>query len=71
MNADRHEPETVTKISFESAGGGEAAPSLTIAGVKSDIVNQPEKIMQLMDILELPKGTNARILYSASDVVAR
>jgi hypothetical protein len=60
-----------TEIRFESKGAAAQLPTLTITGIKSELINRPEKIQQLMDLLELPEGTDARIVYSAGDVVVR
>lgn len=59
-----------TEIRFESKGAARL-PTLTISGIASELINRPEKIQQLMDLLELPEGTDARIVYSAGDVIVR
>jgi hypothetical protein len=61
---------TYTEIRFESKGAAQL-PTLTISGVKSELINRPDKIRQLMDLLELPEGTDARIVFSAGDVIVR
>jgi hypothetical protein len=58
-------------ISFEGPRVGKTAPTITITGMAADQLKRPEKILKLMDFLELPEGTNARIIYSADDVVVR
>jgi hypothetical protein len=58
-------------ITFEGPKVGSTAPTITITGVSADQLKRPEKIMKLMDFLELPQGTNARIVYSADDVIVR
>lgn len=56
-----------TEISFQTKGVEQA--SLTIEG--ADLSKAPDKIRQLMDVLELPKGTNATVTLIASDVIVR
>ena len=58
-------------ITFEGPGVGKTAPTITITGLAADHLKRPEKIMKLMDFLELPVGTNARIIYSADEVIVR
>lgn len=58
-------------ITFEGPKVGATGPTITITGVGADQLKRPEKIMKLMDFLELPEGTNARIVYSADDVIVR
>jgi hypothetical protein len=58
-------------ISFEGPKLGQTAPTVTITGVPTEELKRPEKIMKLMELLELPEGTNARIVYSTSDVIVR
>jgi hypothetical protein len=58
-------------ITFEGPQVGKTAPTVTITGIAADQLKHPDKIMKLMDFLELPKGTNARIIYSADDVIVR
>lgn len=63
--------EKKVQISFEGPGIAKDTPTVTITGLAADHVNRPERIMKLMELLELPEGTNARIVYSASDVIVR
>lgn len=63
--------QSETQVTFEGCGDDINAPKLTIAGVDADFVNRPDRIFQLMDLLELPKGTSARIVYTTSDVIVR
>lgn len=60
-----------TEIVFESKGKTTAAPqTLTISG-PTDLRNAPEKVLQLMDLLELPKGTKATVKVTAASSVVR
>jgi hypothetical protein len=58
-------------ITFEGPKAGKETPTVTITGLSADQLKRPEKIMKLMEFLELPAGTNARIVYSAVDVIVR
>jgi hypothetical protein len=65
--------ETViqTEIVFESTGKKKGAPqTMTIYG-PADLRSAPEKILQLMDLLDLPKGTKATIKVTAASSVVR
>ncbi len=65
---DRNDCET--QICFEGPGVTDTT-TLAIKGVKPEFINRPEKILQLMDVLDLPKGTNARVVYTTTDVIVR
>lgn len=67
--SETHHPKT--HISFEGSKVGGSAPTITITGMPTDQLKRPEKILKLMEILELPEGTNARIVYSTDDVIVR
>ena len=68
MSEKRH-PRT--DIVFEGPGIKGDAPTISVTGIPNDQLKRKEKILQLMDLLELPKGTNARIVFSAEDVIVR
>jgi hypothetical protein len=60
-----------TEIVFEGTGKKKPEPqTLTISG-PTDLRNAPEKILQLMDLLELPKGTKATVKVTAASSVVR
>jgi hypothetical protein len=67
MNATNAKAE----ITFESRDGKDIGPMLTVRGASPEILKQGDKIRQIMDILDLPKGTNARLVYEAGDVIVR
>lgn len=56
-----------TEIAFEKEGVQKG--TLTIDGV--DLSKDPEKVRKLMELLDLPQGTNATITLVASDVIIR
>jgi hypothetical protein len=58
---------TELKFEHEQAKG----PVLTIEGADIDLAAHPEKILQLMDLLDLPKGSRATITVTASTSVVR
>lgn len=57
------------EIVFESKRTGKAGVKIT--GVSRKLIENPERIRELMDLLELPKGTNARVIVETSDVIVR
>lgn len=63
--------EKVTEITFESAAAEATGSTLEVKGIPADLLRSPEKIRQLMDLLELPEGTNARITVVSSSVIVR
>ena len=65
------EPSESIEVSFEARESTEEGPKLLISGVDADVLRQPEKIRQLMDLLELPEGTNARLVFTTMDVIVR
>lgn len=61
----------VTEITFEHGSAGAAAASLKLHGASSNLLRSPEKIRELMDLLELPEGTNARVTVVSASVIVR
>jgi len=61
-----------TEITFESTGKAKKMEpqTLTITGT-TDLRGTPEKILQLMDLLNLPKGTKATLKVTAASTVVR
>jgi len=60
-----------TQITFEVPGMKGEPPTVTFSGVPSEKIKRPEQILKLMDLLELPDGTNAQILFTSRDSVVR
>lgn len=50
---------------------GEAAPSLVISGDVPNLHNDPQRIHQLLDLLNLPKGTEVKVVTTAASVIVR
>jgi len=44
---------------------------IQMADVKGDLSKSPEKIKQLMDLLDLPKGTNAVVRVTVASSIVR
>jgi len=61
---------TTTEISFETKTG-EPLVKIQMADVKGDLSKSPEKIKQLMDLLDLPKGTNAVVRVTVASSIVR
>jgi hypothetical protein len=59
------------QITFEGPHLPPEPPTVTITGFLPEHINRPERIRKLMDLLDLPEGTNARVVYSAEDVIVR
>lgn len=71
MEAAMAGAENKAHITFEGPNLPGDTPTVTITGLPAGHVNRPERILKLMELLELPKGTNARIVYSVEDVIVR
>ncbi len=54
-----------------STPGGTTRQSLTITGPMRNLHDSPEKVRQLLDLLELPEGTQVEISTRASSVIVR
>jgi hypothetical protein len=63
--------ERTAEIAFETGGSGEPGPSIKLNGIPEEVLRSPEKIRKLMELLELPEGTNARVTVSTSTLVIR
>lgn len=68
MTAEESGPLELS-IEFEGKGGPKSA--LKISGVSADLLRDPERVRKLMDVLDLPEGTNARVRYIGTDVIVR
>jgi hypothetical protein len=60
--------ETKTELQI---GGDAAGPSLVISGQVGDLHNDPAKVHQLLDLLKLPKGTQVKVMTTATSVIVR
>ena len=58
-------------VTFTSTDGKDVGLTLHVSGLSPEILKQGDKIKKIMDILELPPGTNARLVYQADDVIVR
>ena len=67
------EKQTVhrAELKFEHQQAGTKGPLLTIEGANIELASNPEKVLQLMDLLDLPKGTRATVTVTASTSVVR
>ena len=51
--------------------GGDPAKSITVSGDIAHLHDDPEKIHQLLDLLDLPKGTEVKVVTQAAHVIVR
>lgn len=58
-------------IEFEGPKGAAREPAVRLSGIPAELARSPEKIRQLMDLLELPEGTNARVTVMTASVIVR
>lgn len=66
MSSHKH---PTTYVEIESPQG--AAVTISVGGASAGVLKNPEKIRQIMEVLELPEGTTARIISVAGDVIVR
>ena len=64
-------PEGHAEIAFERPREAAHEPAVKLTGVPAEVARSPEKIRQLMDLLELPDGTSARVTIPATSVIVR
>lgn len=60
---------TETEICIESPN--KEASSLTISGISEDFSKSPDKVHKLLDLLDMPKGTQVTISTKASTSIVR
>ena len=60
--------ETKTKLHVEENAAGH---SVVISGQVGDLHSNPEKVHQLLDLLNLPKGTQVKVVTTATSVIVR
>lgn len=52
-------------------GDAATGQSVVISGQVGDLHNDPQKIHQLLDLLDLPKGTQVKVMTTATSVIVR
>jgi hypothetical protein len=66
----KQQVEVKLEIHPPAATAGGAAP-VTITGVAIDLHSDPKKVHQLLDLLNMPQGTEVKVLTSASSSIVR
>lgn len=61
--------EKTALVEFEV--GEKAAPQIKLTGVDPELLRDPQRIRKIMEALDLPEGTKARVAYFGDDVVVR
>jgi hypothetical protein len=51
--------------------GNDPVKSITVSGDIADLHDNPGKIHQLLDLLDLPKGTEVKVVTQAAHVIVR
>lgn len=65
MTIDKTTQETELHITAKGAD------PITIKGNLASLHNDPKKIHQLLDLLEMPQGTEVRVITQAASVIVR
>lgn len=66
----KSEHNTTTELRIISRDSG-AAKSITLSGDITNLHDDPNKIHQLLDLLNLPKGTEVKVVTQAAHVIVR
>jgi hypothetical protein len=69
--AKRKQTTTRTRVEFRTKAGVEPAIVLELTGAAAEIHSDPKKLRALMEMLQLPKGTVAKIEVSVSSAIVR
>lgn len=67
--AERKQEGEVGEVAFEVPG--REAEKVKLTGISKEVLRSPEKIKQLMDVLELPEGTNALVSVKVTSAIVR
>lgn len=59
------------KTELQVSPPGTASPTLVISGDLPNLHNDPARIHQLLDLLNLPKGTEVKVVTTAASVIVR
>lgn len=62
---------TEVRLEISPPAGQGAAKPMVITGAPHDLHSDPQKIHQLLDLLNMPKGTEVKVMTTASSVVVR
>ena len=62
--------KAATETELQIASKNSDTP-ITLKGNLSALHDNPQKIHQLLDILDLPKGTEVRVITKAASVIVR
>ncbi len=60
-----------SQVTLEILPPQATAPALTIAGAVDQLHQDPKRIHQLLDLLEMPKGTEVRVVTMAATSIVR
>ncbi len=62
---------THQELQIDSGREEQETSTLVISGVPSEAYKDPDKIRQILDILEMPKNTTVRVTTKAASSVVR
>jgi hypothetical protein len=65
------EKPPTTYVEIETPDADTVSVSISVSGHNSALLKKPEMIRKIMEVLELPAGTRARIVSVAGDVIVR
>lgn len=63
--------QPTTEVRLEITPSAAGANPIVITGAPHDLHSDPKKIHELLDLLNMPKGTEVKVLTTASSVVVR
>jgi hypothetical protein len=69
--AKQKKAATTTRVEFRTKAGAEPVISMELTGAAAEIHKDPERLRAVMEMLQLPKGTVAKIIVSVSSAIVR
>ena len=71
MAARKNEAASSTRVEFRTKSAAEPIISMELSGAAAEIHKDPARLRALMEMLQLPKGTVAKITVRVSSSVIR
>ena len=60
-----------TQVTMEIHPPSSSGPAVTISGAVDRLHQDPKLVHQLLDLLQMPKGTEVRVMTTASSSIVR
>lgn len=70
MGKESKDVEVTTDLEIDTSAS-DVRQSITISGHIPNLHDDPAKVRQLLDLLDLPSGTQVRVVTTAASVIVR